>query len=217
MTTDQTSTTNVRDFIWAQKYRPNTISQCILPQRIKAHFEGMVSANQVSHLLLVGGPGMGKTTAALALANELGSDVMIINASMENGIDVLRTKIQSFASTVSLGDDTGPKIVIMDECLHEDEQVRIGTVDNWAPVALRELKRDTEYPVVSFNMETGELENDVGAIISDRIDEVFEVVLANGSKVRVNRKHPFICRATDGTFYERTIEQGLVGHDVVAV
>lgn len=59
MTVEQTAI-NARDFIWAQKYRPNKIDQCILPQRIKTHFEGMVASEQVSHLLLVGGPGMGK-------------------------------------------------------------------------------------------------------------------------------------------------------------
>lgn len=108
--------TNVdpREFVWAQKYRPRKIDDCILPSATKDMIKGMIAKGEITHMLFSGGPGMGKTTAALAIANELGSDVMVINATMENGIDVLRTKIQGFASTMSLS-ETGPKIVILDE------------------------------------------------------------------------------------------------------
>jgi DNA polymerase III delta prime subunit len=135
---------------------------------------------------------------------------------MDRGIDILRTKIMSFASTVSLS-DSGPKLVILDECLHEEETVRIGTVDSYVNVALKDLAKDTVYPVVSFNMESGSFENDTGAIISDKEDDLFEVVLSCGRKVVANSKHPFICKSADGSFYERTIEQDLIGHDVVTV
>ena len=103
-----------REFLFAQKYRPRKIDDCILPVATKTMIKGMLANNEIAHLLFTGGSGMGKTTTALAIANELGADVMMINASLENGIDVLRTKIQSFASTVSLS-ETGPKIVICDE------------------------------------------------------------------------------------------------------
>lgn len=102
------------EHLWSQKYRPKTVDECILPERIKTLVKSEIAKGECPHFLFSGGAGMGKTTLAYAIANELGSDVMYINASMENGIDVLRTKIQSFASTVSLS-DTGPKIVIMDE------------------------------------------------------------------------------------------------------
>ena len=102
------------EFVWAQKYRPKTIDECILPEETKQMVKELVLKGEIPHMLFAGGPGMGKTTLAYAIANELNSDVMYINASLENGIDMLRTKIQSFASTVSLSDD-GPKIVILDE------------------------------------------------------------------------------------------------------
>lgn len=102
------------EFLWAQKYRPRKINDCILPAATKKMVNDMVARGEISHLLFTGGPGMGKTTLAYCIAEELGSDIMYINASLENGIDVLRTKIQSFASTVSLS-DSGPKLVILDE------------------------------------------------------------------------------------------------------
>lgn len=102
------------EYLWAQKYRPKTIDECILPERIKNLVKSEISKGECPHFLFSGSAGMGKTTLAYVIANELGSDTLYINASMENGIDVLRTKIQSFASTVSLS-ESGPKIVIMDE------------------------------------------------------------------------------------------------------
>lgn len=106
--------TNPKNFMWVEKFRPKTIEDCVLPARIKTHAKELISKGEIPHMLFHGGPGMGKTTLAYAMANELGSDVMYINASIDNGIDTLRVKIQSFASTVSLS-DSGPKIVILDE------------------------------------------------------------------------------------------------------
>ena len=103
-----------REHIWAQRYRPKKVDDCILPDRIKTLIKSEIAKGEIPHLIFSGGPGMGKTTLAYAIANELGSDVMYINASLENGIDVLRSKIQSFAGTVSLS-DSGPKLVILDE------------------------------------------------------------------------------------------------------
>lgn len=106
--------TNPKNFMWVEKFRPKTIDDCVLPARIKSHAKELIAKGEIPHMLFHGGPGMGKTTLAYAMANELGSDVMYINASIDNGIDTLRVKIQSFASTVSLS-DSGPKIVILDE------------------------------------------------------------------------------------------------------
>lgn len=106
---------DTREFVFAQKYRPRKIEDCILPAATKNMIRGMLDKGETTHMVFVGGPGMGKTTAALAIANELEADVMVINAALENGIDVLRTKIQSFASTMSLSDSDAPKIVVLDE------------------------------------------------------------------------------------------------------
>ena len=100
-------------FLWVEKYRPQKITDCVLPESIKKTFIEFVVQKEIPNLLLAGGSGVGKTTVARALCEELHSDYIIINGSEESGIDVLRTKIKQFASTVSL--QGGTKVVILDE------------------------------------------------------------------------------------------------------
>lgn len=103
-----------RETIWAQKYRPSKIEECILPEYIKELFIGIRDKGEIPHLLLSSNtPGTGKTTVALALCEELDMDYLMINSSEDNGIDVARTKIRQFASTMSL--TGGKKVVILDE------------------------------------------------------------------------------------------------------
>jgi len=99
--------------LWVEKYRPKTINECVLPQELKDTFNTFVSQGMIPNLLLSGGPGIGKTTVARALCNEVDADYIVINGSEESGIDVLRTKIKQFASTVSFVSNR--KIVILDE------------------------------------------------------------------------------------------------------
>jgi DNA polymerase III delta prime subunit len=101
------------EFLWVEKYRPRTLEDCILPADQKHIFQEMVSKGEIQNMLLCGGAGMGKTTIARALCEELETDYIIINGSEESGIDVLRTKIKQFASTVSFSGK--PKVVILDE------------------------------------------------------------------------------------------------------
>jgi len=101
------------EFLWVEAYRPARIEDCILPVAQKAIFTEMLEKGQIQNMLLCGGAGMGKTTVARALCEELQTDYIIINGSEESGIDVLRTKIKQFASTVSFSGK--PKVVILDE------------------------------------------------------------------------------------------------------
>jgi DNA polymerase III delta prime subunit len=100
-------------FLWVEKYRPKTIDECILSKEQKDYFKNLVKNGEIQNMLLCGTAGTGKTTVARALCEELKSDYIIINGSEESGIDVLRTKIKSFASTVSFTGNT--KVVILDE------------------------------------------------------------------------------------------------------
>ena len=100
-------------FLWVEKYRPKTINECILPDRLKTIFQQISLEGRIPNMILSGGPGMGKTTVAKALCNEVGCDFLMINGSEESGIDVLRTKIRGYASTVSF--DGKRKVVILDE------------------------------------------------------------------------------------------------------
>lgn len=94
-------------------YKPKTVDECILPARIKKTFQSYVDKKQIPNLLLSGSQGIGKTGVSLAMVNEIGCDHLFINASNESGIDVLRTKITNYASSVSL--NGGRKVVILDE------------------------------------------------------------------------------------------------------
>jgi DNA polymerase III delta prime subunit len=99
--------------LWVEKYRPRKIEDCILPADQKQIFQEMLAKGEIQNMLLCGGAGMGKTTVARALCEELETDYIVINGSEESGIDVLRTKIKQFASTVSFSGK--PKVVILDE------------------------------------------------------------------------------------------------------
>tara|TARA_Y100001958_G_C21240853_1_gene568518 strand:+ start:160 stop:1098 length:939 start_codon:yes stop_codon:yes gene_type:complete len=100
-------------FLWVEKHRPTKVDDCILPTNLKQTFQEFVKDNQIPNLILSGGAGVGKTTIAKAMIDEIGATSMMINGSEESGIDVLRTKIKNFASTSSL--EGGRKYLILDE------------------------------------------------------------------------------------------------------
>lgn len=104
---------NEQHVLWVEKYRPKTVEDCILPDNIKSTFQEYVNRKEIPNLLLSGTAGVGKTTIAKALCNEVGCDFIVINGSDESGIDVLRNKIKNYASSVSLSG--GRKVVIIDE------------------------------------------------------------------------------------------------------
>ena len=104
---------NHDQFLWVEKYRPHSIDDCILPDGMKTTFKQFVAKGEIPNMLLCGGAGMGKTTIAKALCEELKCDYIVINASMERNIDTLRNEIKGFASTVSFVGKT--KVVILDE------------------------------------------------------------------------------------------------------
>ena len=102
------------EFLWVERYRPTTIEECILPQDLKNTFTEVVKHGELHNMLLSGTAGLGKTTVARALCNELGLEYLLINASESGNIDTLRSTIKQFASTVSLNGGKY-KVVILDE------------------------------------------------------------------------------------------------------
>ena len=101
------------DFLWVEKYRPKTIAECILPKDLKQTFQAIVDGGELPNMMFTGTAGLGKTTVAKAICNQLGLDYIVVNGSEEGNIDTLRGKIKQFASSVSL--QGGFKVVILDE------------------------------------------------------------------------------------------------------
>ena len=103
----------MKEFLFVEKYRPQTIEECILPAGLKQTFQSIVDTGDLPNMMFTGSAGVGKTTVARALCNQLGLDYILINGSEDGNIDTLRGKIKQFASTVSL--QGGQKVVILDE------------------------------------------------------------------------------------------------------
>jgi DNA polymerase III delta prime subunit len=114
------------DFIWVEKYRPKTIEECILPDNIKKTFSDFLNKGEIPNLLLCGPPGVGKTTVAKALCNELGADYYVINGSDEGRfLDTVRNQAKNFASTVSLQGTGKHKVIIIDEADNTGNDVQL--------------------------------------------------------------------------------------------
>jgi DNA polymerase III delta prime subunit len=101
------------DFLWVERYRPRKVEDTILPKSLKETFTNIVKSGELPNMLFTGTAGLGKTTVARAICDELGYDYIVVNGSEEGNIDTLRGKIKRFASSVSLGGDV--KVVILDE------------------------------------------------------------------------------------------------------
>jgi len=114
------------DFIWVEKYRPKTIEECILPESTKKTFQSFLDKGEIPNMLLAGPPGIGKTTVAKALCNELGVDCYVINGSDEGRfLDTVRNNAKNFASTVSLSSTAKHKVIIIDEADNTSNDVQL--------------------------------------------------------------------------------------------
>jgi len=165
---------NPREFLFVEKYRPQTLDDCILPERILKPFREMVKKGEIINTLLVGSGGVGKTTVAKALCKELNCDYIVINCSENGNIDTLRTTIREFASTVSL--DGGVKVVIMDEsdgltstCFAGQQEVTI-VQDG---LATGKEKETRGYAYISGEKEVYKYTFDDGSVVYSTDDHKF--------------------------------------------
>ncbi len=118
--------TEKTDFLWVERYRPRKIDDCILPDDTKKTFKEFVEKGEIPNLLLAGPPGIGKTTIAKALCNELGADYYVINGSDEGRfLDTVRNQAKNFASTVSLTGTSKHKVIIIDEADNTGNDVQL--------------------------------------------------------------------------------------------
>jgi len=115
-----------KEFLWVEKYRPNTVENCILPESTKKVFQGFVDQGELPNLLLSGTAGVGKTTIAKAMCEEIGASYIVINGSDEGRfLDTVRNRIRQFASTVSLTSGASHKVVIIDEADNTTNDVQL--------------------------------------------------------------------------------------------
>ena len=116
----------MNDFLWVEKYRPQTIEDCILPEDLKQTFDSFLEQGEIPNLLLSGSAGVGKTTIAKALCNELGADFYVINGSDEGRfLDTVRNQAKTFAATVSLTSESRHKVLIIDEADNTTPDVQL--------------------------------------------------------------------------------------------
>jgi replication factor C small subunit len=115
-----------KEFLWVEKYRPNIVEDCILPASTKEVFQGFVNQGELPNLLLTGTAGVGKTTIAKAMCEEIGASYIVINGSDEGRfLDTVRTKVRQFATTVSLTSGASHKVVIIDEADNTTNDVQL--------------------------------------------------------------------------------------------
>jgi len=115
-----------KEFLWVEKYRPNIVEDCILPASTKEVFQGFVNQGELPNLLLTGTAGVGKTTIAKAMCEEIGASYIVINGSAEGRfLDTVRNRIRQFASTVSLTSGASHKVVIIDEADNTTNDVQL--------------------------------------------------------------------------------------------
>ena len=115
-----------KEFLWVEKYRPKLTDDCILPQTIKDVFKGFVAQGELPNLLLTGTAGVGKTTIAKALCEEIGASYIVINGSDEGRfLDTVRNRVRQFATTVSLTSGASHKVVIIDEADNTTNDVQL--------------------------------------------------------------------------------------------
>ena len=147
------------NFIWVEKYRPTTIDECILPDNIKKTFKDFLNRGEIPNMLLAGPPGVGKTTVAKALCNELGADFYVINGSDEGRfLDTVRNNAKNFASTVSLSSEAKHKVIIIDEA---DKKVLAELINKHFPDWRRVLNECQRYSV------SGKIDSGILAAFSD--------------------------------------------------
>ena len=197
--------------IWTEKYKPSNIDDIILPESLRKSIKEGLEKHDIPNLGLWSYlPGLGKSSLANVIANNENVEPLWINASLNKGIDVIRNDIHSFASRRSF--DGRLKVVIMDECLDENEEVILIENNKEVPTKLKDLEIGKTYKCKSFNMNTGLFEDDTCEVISSKNDTIYQVELADGRTIKVTGNHPFIVRE-NGKFIQKSIKEGLNEND----
>lgn len=171
--------------IWCEKYRPQTLEAYVGNDILKAKVSGYIKGSDIPHLLFYGKAGTGKTSLAHLITKSIECDVMVINASDENGVETLRVKIKNFASSVGF---KPLKVVILDECLDENTLVTVLRKGCEQKIAIKDLDEKSDL-VKSYNMDNNQIQWRPFYLWDKGSQEVYEIELDNGEIVVCTEDH----------------------------
>lgn len=188
----------MKNNLWVEKYRPNTIDGYVfVDERMREQVTNWISTGSMPHLLLSGEAGVGKTTLAKILINELGVeeyDVMTINASRENGVDTIREKITGFVSTMPFGKF---KVVLLDECLDEDTLVHVIRDGKKELIKIKDVSSETDL-VQSYDLDKKIIEWLPFVKMDKGTQDVYDLEFENGETVVCTGSHKWYVRDSLG-------------------
>lgn len=197
---------SLNDSVWEIKYRPKNVENTILPVKIKKMVKEQIASGKLPNYLFSGPPGCGKTSLSYAIANELGADVLFINASLDGNIDLLRTKILQFVSSVSFTDSK--KIVIMDEadhlnCFSANQKILI--INSLGDIESKAIGDLCGQEIDILSVENGKNTIDTGYVYQSGEAEVFKVEFEDGTSMYCTKEHKFF----DKNMNEIAIDEGI--------
>ena len=199
--------------IWIEKYRPQTLSEIKGQDDIVERLESYIAQGDLPHLLFSGSAGIGKTTAATAIARQVYGDdwqgnFLELNASDQRGIDVVRDRIKNFARASFGGYDY--RIIFLDEadslCVPPGTEVVTGYPSKPEIKPIEEVAEDGE-PMPSVDFETNEIQSDNGALVDSGVADFFEVELDDGRTIHASPTHPFFVVGADGKLIEKELRE----------
>jgi replication factor C small subunit len=187
-----------------ERYRPKKLDDCVLSSELRAVFESYRAKQEIPNLLFAGTPGVGKTTVAKILVNEvLDCQYLYINASDENGIDVVRTKIANFSQTKSI--DGKLKVTILDECLDENTLIWILRAGKIQQIPIKYVDSDTDL-VKSYNFDHKKYIWAPFSKIDQGIQDVYEIEFESGESVVCTASHKWFVEI-GGNIVRKTLQE----------
>lgn len=182
---EEVKQTETQHYLWVEKYRPNTLENYIGNQQLKDTVKSYIEKHDIPHLLFYGTAGTGKTTLAKTITKNIDCDVMYINASDENSVDNVRTKIKSFASSVGF---RKIKVITLDECLDENTFVYVLRKGTETKVKIKDVNENEDL-IKSFNIKENKTEWRTFYLWDKGEQECVEIELENGEFVICTMDH----------------------------